>query len=631
MSISTACEQFFDIPELPRLLTAFLELKDVSSLSRISRKMHNFCTPSLYRRIERDDWDDCKIWESLPALLALAQNVNHVKVLCVRNDILTYYYNCVLTFEELYSRTLGTPRTRPPWLPPYDIRTCQVVALPPMTRLSRLDVAIGPLDTGPRTMPSANDLRALLPQLCWLISQNPGLTAIRLQGVPILDLRGVRMFARALAGLCKLESLTALIECRNDGWVGLWKHIFFRLPPSLKHMFFNFKDCENFERYQDALNDQLDGWKGEEVEAIAERQEPLVHLEDLYFQGVAGYRWDTPSDLRAMFAHCPNLKKLDTDINVANSDTIETVGQLIAQESPKIDSLIYGVHEFDERMPFRIMSSLPAQQVTRFEFNVDSHDLEIPAMNLAIHQHSTTLRVLCFQGKRDIIWFSASIILKECINLETFEAPCNNTEGVFTTLADILEQPWGCIKLKQLALAIGGCELPSEEDVEPYYSRPSPITLNEAETEHLSRLEDLYRKVGALTGLEKLDLRMVPLDSLGEVDYESMEDARLSFPAMLNLPDPRTGVPGFLHHLAGLENLTWIKGSVWADTAETEKTIGWLEVAWMDRHWPAFRYAEVYPTSGEVSAPFEWLRERRSHGERTFWLYGLSGTSERNF
>lgn len=60
-----------------------------------------------------------------------------------------------------------------------------------------------------------------------------------------------------------------------------------------------------------------------------------------------------------------------------------------------IESLIYGMREFDEWMPFKIMGSLPAQQVTWF-FNLDSHDLVIPAVNLAIHQHLTILWALRF-------------------------------------------------------------------------------------------------------------------------------------------------------------------------------------------------------------------------------------------
>lgn len=131
MSTSTACEQFFDIPELPRLLTAFLNRKDVSRLARTNRKLNSLCTPSLYWSLERSFDKESKIWESLPALLALARNVQHVRELRFGMDMLTYYYNCALAFEEQYSRTLGTPLPRPPWLPPLDIRTCQVVALPP--------------------------------------------------------------------------------------------------------------------------------------------------------------------------------------------------------------------------------------------------------------------------------------------------------------------------------------------------------------------------------------------------------------------------------------------------------------------------------------------------------------------
>ncbi|KAF9541194.1 hypothetical protein EC957_003327 [Mortierella hygrophila] len=622
MSTSTASEQFFDIPELPRLLTVFLDRKDVSRLARTNRRMNSLCTPSLYTSLERSLGMECKIWESLPALLALARNIQHVRKLDTGMVMLTYYYNCALAFEELYSRTLGTPLHRPPWLPPLDIRTCQVVALPPMTRLSSLRLNLDPLDEGPLTMPSASDFRAALPQLCWVMSQNSGLTHLTLTSVPLLSLRGGRMFARALAGLSKLRTLSLWIFCRNDDWVELWKHIFFRFPSSIRWLFLNFENCERHSRYQDALEEVVhaDGWKGAEVEAVTERQEPLIHLADMVFLGMKGYRWETTNDLRAMLAHCPNLKRLNGDINLADHGKIEALGRSIAEGCPKIEWLGFGMVEFDERLSVSIMSSLPAQ-VARLELRIGSPEFNMSAVNFAIHRHSTTLRVLHIEGRIDVIWFFPATILKECVNLEILEASCRKTEGLVIPLDDVLEHPWACTKLKQLTLAIGGCEIPYESDVEPYYRRPAPITLDKVETEHLSRLEDLYKRIGSLTALEELDLKMVPLDEDGEVDYDALDNSHISFPAMLNLPDPRTGMPGFLHHLAGLEKLRVIRGSVWADTEETERTIDWLEVTWMERHWPLLKYAAFYPLSAKLSAPFKWLSERRANGN--LWLKGI--------
>ncbi|KAK3831705.1 MAG: hypothetical protein JOS17DRAFT_774630 [Linnemannia elongata] len=541
MSTSTACEQFFDIPELPRLLTAFLNRKDVSRLARTNRKLNSLCTPSLYWSLERSFDKESKIWESLPALLALARNVQH----------------------------------------------------------------------------------------------NPGLTLLDLTSVPLLDLRGGRMFARTLAGLSKLKNLSLTIHCRNGDWIELWNYLFFRFPSSIQGLLLNIEACEglllNIEaceglsRYQDALNEVVHagGWKGAEVEAIDERQEPLIHLESMFFLGSQGYQWDMTKDLCAMFAHCPNLKMLNGSINVADGGRIEALGHFIAEGCPKIEELTFGVVEYDERLPIRIMSSLPAQQVVKVDLRIGSPRFGMSAVNLAIHQHSTTLRVLLIEGRTDVIWFSVATILKECLNLEILRLPCKKPQGLVISLDDVLEHPWACSKLKRLALAIGGCEIPYESDVEPYYRRPTPITLDEVETEHLSRLEDLYKRIGSLTALEELDLKMVPLDEDGEVDYDALEHDRMLFPAMLNLPDPRTGMPGFLHHLAGLEKLKGIRGSVWADIDEAVRTIDWMEVTWMDRHWPLLRYATVYPMYGEMSAPFKWLRERRADGKQDLWLEGI--------
>ena len=247
------------------------------------------------------------------------------------------------------------------------------------------------------------------------------------------------MFARALAGLSKLKTLPLWIHCRNDDWIELWKYLFFRFPSSIQWLVMNIEDCERISRYQDSLEGVVhaDGWKGAEVEAVAERQEPLIHLEDILFLSAREYRWDTTNDLRAMLAHCPNLKRLGDHINVADDGRIEALGRFIAERCHKVEGLTFEMIEHDERLPVSIMSSLPARQVVRFEFRIGSPMFDISAMNLAIHQHPTTLRVLQIEGRIDVVWFSAATILKECISLEILQVPCKKSKSLAVPLGNV--------------------------------------------------------------------------------------------------------------------------------------------------------------------------------------------------
>lgn len=120
-----------------------------------------------------------------------------------------------------------------------------------------------------------------------------------------------------------------------------------------------------------------------------------------------------------------------------------------------------------------------------------------------------------------------------------------------------------------------------------------------------------------MTALRKLDLIIVPIaiiDNVGEVDVDRLVDV-MSFPAMLNLADTETGQPGYLHHMAGLRDLTDLQGSVCADTAETIVTMGWAEAAWMDEHWPRLERAWFFENAGGVTEPFKWLQDQ-SKGRR---------------
>lgn len=538
-------------------------------------------------------------------------------------DELRYYYNCVLEFEEVYSRTIDAPRSRPSWLPPPDIRICQVVALPPMTSLSRLHLHLGLSQKRPYTMSIIDDPRIRLPQLCWLVSLNPGLIDLGLFGFPLMDSRDGRRFGGAIAGLSKLKKLSVVIHCDEDDLEELWSYVFFSCPPAIQQLELKLESIENnliYESPPGAGNDsegEDDGEEEEEEEVAAEavpyvrRQGPLPNLEDLSFlPNHSSYR-DSLTDIRSMFTHCPNIKTLSAWIQAGDA-TIETMGEFIASSCPKIENLIYGSYEGErhDAEAYRIMASLPAQQVTKVEFHGCPLKIIDPAFDAGIQQHSTTLREIRILDDNTPARFSASTILKECRNLEVLFVQYSHDSGNHITLDDALKSPWGCTKLQELAIAISGCELPNEPGVLPYYARQAPITLSETEAHHFSRLEELYRRIGTLTRIEHLDLTMATTHH----DYNELSQNPTAFPALLSTGDTFTGRPGFLHHLSGLRKLNRLQGSVAAETDETKVTMGWPEVVWMDQAWPSLQNAAFFSTKKKVTAPFTWLQNRRQNG-----------------
>ncbi|KAH7043540.1 hypothetical protein BKA57DRAFT_507986 [Linnemannia elongata] len=216
------------------------------------------------------------------------------------------------------------------------------------------------------------------------------------------------------------------------------------------------------------------------------------------------------------------------------------------------------------------------------EFQIDE-----PMMNMMIQRHLTTLGELRFQKDNKIFSeISVSTILKGCCNLEALHIPCTRTGGFYVTLDNALEYPWTCAKL------------------------------TEVETQHFSRLENLYRQIGSLTALQELDLTMARLYELDPEDDMNLDDNRInsrstSFPAMLSLRNTSTNRPGYLQHLSGLKQLKKLCGSVSAETAETVVTMGWAEVRWMDQNWPELRQADFFEEAISVSEQFRWLQDKR--------------------
>ncbi|KAF9081920.1 hypothetical protein BGX23_000304 [Mortierella sp. AD031] len=216
---------------------------------------------------------------------------------------------------------------------------------------------------------------------------------------------------------------------------------------------------------------------------------------------------------------------------------IDKIGEFIGKECPNIQLLCYGRHEYGAigSLPFRIIETLPAQQLDSLEYGGPFTNTIDPLVNLTLQRHSSTLRTVEFYGCNNVDRFPASAVFN-CDNLEIFTITSYDQKGLYITLADALEYPWRCTKLLQLTLSIGGCELPLEPGRLPYHSRPTPITLSEAEEQHFMQLERLYVQIGKLTELLSLDLKMVKINGQGQA-YTPSENEPTCFPAMLSLGD----------------------------------------------------------------------------------------------
>ncbi|KAF9909757.1 hypothetical protein EC991_008080 [Linnemannia zychae] len=629
--MATSPQQVFSIPELAAQVALRLTTSDISRLSRTNRALHSHCSPVLFKTITY--FILSKIFVSGPSTQTFGRNARHVKDLTLRSDELAYYYNCVKAFEEFLAQTSdNTPRQRPKWCPPPDPRTCQIVALPPMTRLSNLELHFVDPRTSPVKVPSADDPRAILAQLCWLISLNPQLKSLAVHYIPLKAGSNYQLFLRTITQLKELEKLDILLECSDKRGFQQGQELFNCLHPSIKSFSFRHYQLtydDDPSESQDGCGEKVDGdgSSGDVAKAVPRRDGPLPKVLELKLWKISN---ETPlTDIVPIFAQCPNLTELDIS-GITGYHDVEAIGNSIGKECPKIHTLRYYPDNVDtnDLLPYWIAAALPPQQLIAFKDMGIFADLDYPPTSLAIQRHSTTLQAITLgRSNGGYSRLSPGVIFDNCINLEILNMSIESS-GVFIDLQDAQGDPWRCIKLQELVVVIRGCELPEgdadkgEEDIPnlPYYARPCPITLSAAETHHFSRLENLYKQLGRLTELTYLDITMIKLDEDGEVDETAWPWGDMiltvppSFPAMMSLGSTWEGRPGYLHHLAGLSKLELFTGSIRADTEENEATMEFKECVWIDQHWPRLARADFFRYKEDIKTPFKWLKDQRKNG-----------------
>ncbi|KAK3841308.1 MAG: hypothetical protein J3R72DRAFT_445851, partial [Linnemannia gamsii] len=624
--MNTACQQFFNTPELLGLLASVLESAELAKLCQCSRRFNRELAPSLFKNINIS----CSymlqgqtILSSMPFLTAFGRNIHHTRALGIGPIELVFYYNCILAFADLQwprSDSPATPSSLPNWLPPADPQKCQILPLTPATNLQSLCL-MDNLVSG-RSLQfqllSADNEQAVTVIFCWLILLNPRLRYLESHHDPIVDLSVCRLLGKVISGLAELMELDLTVACDDDMRFQVGSTIFYHCGPLIRKFKLLLRKA-----YYDIWYPR---WKLSDVAGDADwmvenrKKEPLTNLEELkcwaFDEGVA------TEDILAIFARCPNIKKLDIPA-LSNDSDHNAIGNFIGKECPQLRSLCCGAIDVKTEvaglLAIRIMETLPAQQLENLSFYGTIFPLSTSSFTRPLQQHSTTLHTISIVQVNHLTSISLSPVFESCVNIKVLDIryhPKLKT-GLYVTLTDLLEGPWTLLKLTYLTLGICGCKLPYDYymDHEPYYSRPTPIVLSKEETDHFSRLEELYRRLGTLVELTHLTLEMVAVDAEEEWFVVDADDdffvEEPNFPALMSLGDVKTGRPGYLTLLKDLKKLEFFSGSIGGDTTEFLMTVSLEECSWVLTHWPKISCIKCFDTKADVRNAFEWLRAQK--------------------
>ncbi|KAG0288020.1 hypothetical protein BGZ96_008139 [Linnemannia gamsii] len=623
-----AAKRFFAIQDLIDILMPLLHVQDISRLMQTNRQMKAQWQPSLFRSLNMTYYSRGKrLLRSADAKLTLGRNVRHVRILKLGLAEMVYLFNSALAFIEIASPYAG-PELRPAWLPLPDRATFHVVPLPCMTQLKQLEVFFDRSKDNtmcPYRMPSINNSRANLAQVCWIAARSPHLVDLTLKSIAIKDDRGLRLLMTTLTELSRLKTLRLSIVAKSSQWRHWGSFIFFSCSTTIQKLQIDMQDITTdqhlatadsiFERDRTDQNHWFNGGIGEdsiEVSSPTLRTERLVNLKELALWEMD--KATTSQDIVALFVHCPNVETLAL-ANIRGNYDPELVAQIVGELCPHLRQIRcrgWRGEGQTRQLPFRIMSAIPEQGLQEINCYSSSFILNDAVARKSFARHSVTLDKIVFDACVEVNSRSLAVILVECPNLVVFQVTwADHYRGQALHLEDAIYAPWGSKKFRRLSLTIGIPVIrPADANEQPYYMRKGPLVLTEAEAGRFALLEKFYKQIGSLRDLEHLDLRVDMVNALGE-SFDDTTYEHCSFPGLLSLGNKRTGRVGYLDLLSGLTKLKELRGSVYARTDETDKIMSLREIVWFDHYWPQLELAEFFFENEPVREPFRWLQDQK--------------------
>ncbi|KAF9085290.1 hypothetical protein BGX29_002066 [Mortierella sp. GBA35] len=639
--METAIDKVLASPELVAHVGWHLDRRSAFLFSKSSRIIHQALAPHLWHTLDLiDSQREYRLLEKSNYLQTFAININHVKVLAARTYFLLAIVDSMARNDQdyaaratpLYRKTTVTPSTTLPpakWLTAPKLRNTIQTILPPITRLIRLEYQHEQqYDDGYGNEPEPSAIRSLI----WLLNLNPCLTVLRLESIGLADSLEIRLFARSLSTLTRLQELEMGPWSVVD-WKEAFPAIFYCLPASLETLILK-GDGRGDGNAFNGLSEELDkDQTGNEIgQPLPRRDGPLIRLKNLRINTLG---WQFVELLCPLLEHCPAIESISPP-NWIRGDAfplMPTFIQAVLKYCPRfrqLDDCGLGPIAFLEGLPKNTLQSFTATR------GYSRHDNVNETISAIVRNHPESIKEIRVIDRDHVRSGNIVAIFSGCTALEHFSIKGGDMSA--SRLINFVVMNWNCLRLKTLEITID-----LRRSVVPafvYLNRGEPMP--NVDEDMWAHLEDFYRRLGSLKELEVLNLRIRSkevtwLDDNGHVrkggehlrrlfnwpddgyygvtpqdDVFSVDDKRgnfaskpsdnleaknadASFPGLLSLGDPETGRRGYLSWLSGLTKLRELRGAVQATTTETSKTFGRKELDWMLAHWPNLKVIELLP------------------------------------
>ncbi|KAG0368312.1 hypothetical protein BC939DRAFT_447144 [Gamsiella multidivaricata] len=577
--------KFFHLPELVDALALHLTPRDLPQLMQTDSVLHEICASPFYRSLDLEEESRSKrLWSPQDSRQALAKNAHHVRHLVANSRLLNILYS------EQGDDNSGRQPDNMPARPAKQTIT-------QLTRLTQLRCTVGdePLHLH-RSRSSSAAFR--------LAAQNPGLTYLMVWSVDLREDMASGLLTRTLSGFDHLSYLELVHTWRGELPAQIIQDIWISCPPSIERLYLKFQVLE----------------RPNAEELWIRRQEPLQKLKELQ---LPLYEDGYPADIVCpILEQCPALEIWDVTFT-RGAGHRETVAKTVKAQCPQLQHLLIDSEGNGEDI-IAVMDTITPQQIR--SCNIQRYVEGIPdQLGIALQRHSTMLTMIRLSKTGTIRSGTIRRILGTCEVLEylaiTSGHPSLTTitgdhpDRIAISLEDAVASEWACRRIRHLELTL---------DIYHYladYGNRLYWTDGQLSERRWKEIETLYDQIGRLVHLRVLALKIgiAVNSSSDDSEVEKTRYEALSFPRLLNLPDPERQTQGYLSSLAGLSELRELRGSVRAVTKETKTSLGQKEVEWIVDHWPKVELIEFLPSNHEkrldVEVPkhLQWLQQRCPH------------------
>ncbi|KAK3838958.1 MAG: hypothetical protein J3R72DRAFT_448285 [Linnemannia gamsii] len=592
--MTDACNTFFRLPELLASLAPFLSKSDLIHLASTCHHINTICIPLFWQSLDLQNLTPLtRLIDSPDGQRALRDNIKFIKEVKWRLAFSWFYFHSLWSYlnitpsEDLHSVLINSALSHKDWGNMPTTPCHSLVPLPPLLRLTRLDVSmVGKPTVKLSPKPPRYNHDSHIHHHLWLIRLNcDTMTYLDLQVLEIKSLLVVRDIVRTTSQLHHLKTFRLGLRSNQSIRRSVLETLFLSCSSSLIDL--DFSELCVSAKVTHSIEPKKDDWDFDQGPLVL-RAEPFPNLKRLAFPLVPSK--DAYLLVRSFLKFCPAVETLSLSYANGSNSGINNIIEDIGELCPFLSSVSFPSDHNVEHM-MRIMEVLPAGRLKTISACYCSYTkvLDTPRIGLALARHSTSLRQIEWTSNPQVESAVIQAVLLTCRSLQIFRVHvCKGMGTGGLLLAHAVDREWVCKEIRELELQVSI----TRDGMNPaYMDDPSKATWTEDHHRHWEDLGMFYTQIGSLTHLQVLSVEAMGWHTsiYNPNQGSALSPSMACLPGFLALDDVATGQIGYLEKFAGLNRLKELRGSFAWTHKDAVARMGMREVDWFVEHLPALK------------------------------------------